>query len=76
LRARRSLRGLVRGIPRLIADVTEFLTLYPGDVLLGGIPVRNPSARPGDSVAVEIPGIGRLDAQIAPLGTEIGPVPT
>jgi 5-oxopent-3-ene-1,2,5-tricarboxylate decarboxylase/2-hydroxyhepta-2,4-diene-1,7-dioate isomerase len=68
LRARRSLRGLVRSIPRLIADVTEFLTLYPGDMLLAGIPVSNPSARPGDSVAVEIPGVG-LEAD-RPTGNE------
>jgi 5-oxopent-3-ene-1,2,5-tricarboxylate decarboxylase/2-hydroxyhepta-2,4-diene-1,7-dioate isomerase len=68
LRARRSLRGLVRSIPRLIADVTEFLTLYPGDVLLAGITVSNPSACAGDTVAVEIPGVGRLE-------TKIGSVP-
>lgn len=67
LQARRSLRGLVRSIPRLIADVTEFLTLYPGDVLLAGVPARNPSASPGDSVAVEIPGVGRLETKIAPV---------
>jgi 5-oxopent-3-ene-1,2,5-tricarboxylate decarboxylase/2-hydroxyhepta-2,4-diene-1,7-dioate isomerase len=67
LRARRSLRGLVRSIPRLIADVTEFLTLYPGDVLLAGIPVSNPTAHPGDNVAVEIPPVGRLEAKIGPV---------
>lgn len=61
---RRSLRGAVRSISRLIADVSEFLTLYPGDVLLAGVPVQAPSAGPGDAVAVEIPGIGRLEVRI------------
>jgi 5-oxopent-3-ene-1,2,5-tricarboxylate decarboxylase/2-hydroxyhepta-2,4-diene-1,7-dioate isomerase len=44
--------------------VTEFLTLYPGDVLLAGVPLAAPSARAGDSICVEIPGVGRLDARI------------
>ena len=61
----RSLRGLVRGVSRLIADVTEFLTLYPGDVLLAGVPVQAPIARAGDAIAVDIPGIGQLEAHIA-----------
>ena len=69
LQQRRSLRGLVRSISRLIADVTEFLTLYPGDVLLAGVPVAAPSAGPGDGICVEIPGIGRLELRIA------GPAP-
>ena len=62
---RHSLRGLVRSISRLIADVTEFLTLYAGDVLLAGVPVQAPIAGVGDAVAVEIPGIGKLDLRIA-----------
>lgn len=64
LQQQRSLRGLVRSVSRLIADVTEFLTLYPGDVLLAGVPVTAPAARPGDSIAVEIPGIGRLETRV------------
>ena len=64
LRQRRTLRGAVRRISRLIADVTDFLTLYPGDVLLAGVPVQAPSAGAGDAVAVEIPGIGRLELRV------------
>lgn len=64
LRQRRSLRGAVRRISRLIADVTEFLTLYPGDVLLAGISVAAPSAAAGDSICVEIPGVARLETGI------------
>jgi 5-oxopent-3-ene-1,2,5-tricarboxylate decarboxylase/2-hydroxyhepta-2,4-diene-1,7-dioate isomerase len=64
LQQRRSMRGLIRSVARLIADVSEFLTLYPGDVLLAGVPLAAPSAGAGDKVAVEIPGIGRLDFHI------------
>lgn len=51
---------LVRPLPRLIADVTEFMTLEPGDVLLVGPPEGAPLARPGDRVELEVPGLGRL----------------
>jgi 5-oxopent-3-ene-1,2,5-tricarboxylate decarboxylase / 2-hydroxyhepta-2,4-diene-1,7-dioate isomerase len=58
---RRTLDKLVRPIARLIADVTEFMTLLPGDVLLAGISLDAPTAKPGDAIAVEIDGIGRLE---------------
>lgn len=61
----RNLTNLVRPIPRLIADVTEFLTLLPGDVLLVGVPLNIPLARAGERVGVEISGIGRLECLIA-----------
>ena len=52
---------LVRNVARLIADVTEFMTLDEGDVLLVGVPEHPPRARAGDRVAVEIDGLGRLE---------------
>ncbi len=62
------LRDLVRPVARLIADVTAFMTLYPGDVLLAGVQVRGPRARPGQSVAARIDGIGTLAFSIAEAG--------
>ena len=47
-------RNLIRSIPRLIADVTEFMTLYPGDVLLAGVPEGAPLAKKGDKVKIVI----------------------
>jgi 5-oxopent-3-ene-1,2,5-tricarboxylate decarboxylase/2-hydroxyhepta-2,4-diene-1,7-dioate isomerase len=61
---RRTLNRLVRPIARLLADVTEFMTLLPGDVLLAGISLDAPTAKPGDSIAVEIDEIGRLENQL------------
>ena len=55
---------LVRGVARLIADVTEFMTLGEGDVLLVGVPENPPRARLGDRVAVEIEGLGRLENRL------------
>jgi 5-oxopent-3-ene-1,2,5-tricarboxylate decarboxylase / 2-hydroxyhepta-2,4-diene-1,7-dioate isomerase len=59
---------LVRAVARLIADVTEFMTLDEGDVLLVGVPENPPRARVGDRVAVEIDGLGRLENAIAAEG--------
>jgi len=55
-----STRDLVRPAARLIADVTDFMTLYEGDVLLVGLPPNGPQARAGDRVEAEIDGIGTL----------------
>jgi 5-oxopent-3-ene-1,2,5-tricarboxylate decarboxylase/2-hydroxyhepta-2,4-diene-1,7-dioate isomerase len=56
----RRFADLVRPLPQLLADVTEFMTLMPGDVLLVGPPEGAPAARPGDRVAIDVPGLGRL----------------
>jgi 5-oxopent-3-ene-1,2,5-tricarboxylate decarboxylase/2-hydroxyhepta-2,4-diene-1,7-dioate isomerase len=56
--------NLLRGVARLIADVSEYMSLAPGDILLVGVPEQAPRARPGDEVAVEIEGIGRVHNSI------------
>lgn len=52
---------LVRDVGRLIADVTEFMTLRRGDVLTVGVSENAPRARAGDLMIVEIEGVGRLE---------------
>ena len=52
---------LRRSVAQLIADVSEFMTLAPGDLLLVGVVAGAARARPGDTMAVEIDGIGRLE---------------
>lgn len=57
----------VRGVARLVADVSEFMTLNPGDVLLLG---RGhgahgvPQARAGQQVQVTIGGVGTLRCRL------------
>lgn len=60
-----SLEGLLRPLARLIADVSDFMTLYPGDVLLVGAAHDAPLARAGDAFSVEITGVGFLEGSIA-----------
>jgi 5-oxopent-3-ene-1,2,5-tricarboxylate decarboxylase/2-hydroxyhepta-2,4-diene-1,7-dioate isomerase len=51
---------LVRPAARLLADVTEFMTLSPGDVLALGAAAPAPRVRSGQSVRIEIDGLGSL----------------
>jgi 5-oxopent-3-ene-1,2,5-tricarboxylate decarboxylase/2-hydroxyhepta-2,4-diene-1,7-dioate isomerase len=51
----------IRPLAKLIADVTEFMTLAPGDVLMLGTAADAANARAGQAVAIEIDGLGRLE---------------
>ncbi len=56
-----STSDLVRPAVRLLADVTEFMTLSPGDILALGAAAPAPRARAAQTVAIEIDGIGRIE---------------
>ena len=58
---RASTAGLIRSAARLIAEVSEFMTLSPGDVLSVGVAAGAPRARAGQRVSIAIDGLGRLD---------------
>jgi 2-keto-4-pentenoate hydratase/2-oxohepta-3-ene-1,7-dioic acid hydratase in catechol pathway/regulator of RNase E activity RraA len=62
----------------LIADLSRFLTLEPGDVILTGTPANSRPLAPGDVVEVEIEGGGRVRSNVGedsePLA-EIGAMP-
>jgi 5-oxopent-3-ene-1,2,5-tricarboxylate decarboxylase / 2-hydroxyhepta-2,4-diene-1,7-dioate isomerase len=44
----------------LLADISRFITLEPGDVILTGTPANSRPMQAGDVVEVEVSGIGRL----------------
>jgi 2-keto-4-pentenoate hydratase/2-oxohepta-3-ene-1,7-dioic acid hydratase in catechol pathway len=54
-----------------IADVSRLITLEPGDVLLTGTPANSRPVEPGDVVAVEVDGIGRLENTVIELEREL-----
>ncbi|MDV2582424.1 fumarylacetoacetate hydrolase family protein [Alkalibacillus haloalkaliphilus] len=56
--------NLIRPIPELVSEVTEFMTLYEGDVLLIGVPEDPPLAKEGDQVSIEIEQVGRLNNRV------------
>jgi 5-oxopent-3-ene-1,2,5-tricarboxylate decarboxylase / 2-hydroxyhepta-2,4-diene-1,7-dioate isomerase len=51
----------VRNVATLLADVTDFMTLAPGDVLTLGVPHGAPLARAGQRAALAIEGLGTLE---------------
>lgn len=51
---------LVRDAQRLLADVSEFMTLGPGDVLMLGCDVGRPHARAGDRIEISAAGFAPL----------------
>ena len=56
--------GTVRDVARLISDISEFMTLAPGDVLLAGVAAGSPRVGAGASLAIEIDGLGRLETRV------------
>lgn len=52
--------NLVRHAAQLLADVSAFMTLRAGDVLLLGCDARRPHAHVGDSITLSAPGFATL----------------
>ena len=56
---------LIFPVPKLIEEITAFMTLEPGDVIATGTPAGVGRLSPGDVVEVEIEGIGTLRNPVA-----------
>jgi len=52
--------NLICSVEQLLEEVTYFMTLYAGDVLLVGVPENKPIITEGDHVQIEVDGIGSL----------------
>jgi 5-oxopent-3-ene-1,2,5-tricarboxylate decarboxylase/2-hydroxyhepta-2,4-diene-1,7-dioate isomerase len=66
-----SLNGMIWNMAYLVTDLARMMTLMPGDVILSGTPANSRPVNPGDSVAVEVEGLGRLENTIAEGATVI-----
>lgn len=53
-------RDMLHGVAQLIAHLSSFMTLSPGDIILTGTPAGVGNVVDGDEVVTEIGGIGRL----------------
>lgn len=60
VRQRGNTRELIFTVAELVSYVSEVMTLEPGDVLLTGTPAGIGPLRPGDTVEVEVQGVGVL----------------
>jgi 5-oxopent-3-ene-1,2,5-tricarboxylate decarboxylase / 2-hydroxyhepta-2,4-diene-1,7-dioate isomerase len=59
-----------RPVAQLLADVTEFMTLSPGDVLMLGVSADAPTARSGQRVRIAIEHLGELENSL--ISEEVG----
>ena len=64
LRAENTTANMIRSVAKLIAEVTEFVTLSAGDVLHTGAPENAPRIAAGDRVRIELDGIGALENRV------------
>jgi 5-oxopent-3-ene-1,2,5-tricarboxylate decarboxylase/2-hydroxyhepta-2,4-diene-1,7-dioate isomerase len=55
---------LIWGVAYQLADLNRLITLEPGDVVLTGTPANSRPMEPGDVVAVEITGLGRVESTV------------
>lgn len=69
-RQRNHTGNLIRPVAQLLAEVTAFMSLEAGDVLLAGVPEGAPLAHAGDSVEIEIERVGCLRHTVIAAGSE------
>jgi 2-keto-4-pentenoate hydratase/2-oxohepta-3-ene-1,7-dioic acid hydratase in catechol pathway len=71
-----SSRDMVFDIPRIVSEISQVMTLLPGDVVLTGTPAGVAAMRPGQRVRVEIDGVGALENPVvdrdAPVAEDAG----
>jgi 2-keto-4-pentenoate hydratase/2-oxohepta-3-ene-1,7-dioic acid hydratase in catechol pathway len=60
-----STRDMVFTVSQLIAFISSVMTLEPGDLIFTGTPAGVGPLKPGDTVEVEIEGLGKLSNPVA-----------
>ena len=65
LRQDSSTSELVYSPDKLLSYISQFITLMPGDVIFTGTPGKTQAVTQGDSIEIEIEGIGRLRNSVA-----------
>ena len=60
-----STKLMIWSITQLIADASRYFTLEPGDIVLTGTPAGVGPLEPGDTLDMEIEGVGRFKSTVA-----------
>jgi len=60
LKQQSNTRNLIFNVGRIVEFVSGVMTLLPGDIIATGTPSGVGQMKPGDEIAIEIEGIGRL----------------
>jgi 2-keto-4-pentenoate hydratase/2-oxohepta-3-ene-1,7-dioic acid hydratase in catechol pathway len=76
LRQDGSSRDMVFDIPFIVSEISQAMTLLPGDVVLTGSPAGVAVMQPGQRIRVEVDGVGALENPVvdrnAPAGGSAG----
>jgi 5-oxopent-3-ene-1,2,5-tricarboxylate decarboxylase/2-hydroxyhepta-2,4-diene-1,7-dioate isomerase len=59
-----SIDQMIWNMAYLVTDLARMMTLVPGDLIMTGTPANSRPVEPGDTVAVEVDGLGRLENTI------------
>ena len=70
--ARYVMRSKPGPVARLLQDVTEFMTLHAGDVLMLGVSAGAPTGQAGEPFAIECDGLGCLHGRLVAETAEAG----
>jgi 2-keto-4-pentenoate hydratase/2-oxohepta-3-ene-1,7-dioic acid hydratase in catechol pathway len=65
LRQDSSTSELVYSPDKLLSYISQFITLLPGDVIFTGTPGKTQAVSRGDTIEIEIEGVGRLRNSVA-----------
>jgi 5-oxopent-3-ene-1,2,5-tricarboxylate decarboxylase / 2-hydroxyhepta-2,4-diene-1,7-dioate isomerase len=55
---------MIFGIDYIVADLARHITLLPGDVIMTGTPANSRPMNVGDTIEVEVTGLGRLSNKV------------
>lgn len=66
-------REMMVKIPGIVSFASRIMTLYPGDVITTGAPPGVGEIRPGETMTVEIQGVGRMTIPVAALPVQAPP---
>jgi len=58
-------RDLIFPVDTIVSYISQFVTLFPGDVIYTGTPGNTKSMQPGDLIEVEVEGVGMLRNRVA-----------
>jgi 2-keto-4-pentenoate hydratase/2-oxohepta-3-ene-1,7-dioic acid hydratase in catechol pathway len=64
LRQSSTIEHFIFNVPELIAEITTYLTLEPGDVILTGTPEGVGPLSDGDTVEISVEGVGTLEHSV------------
>jgi 2-keto-4-pentenoate hydratase/2-oxohepta-3-ene-1,7-dioic acid hydratase in catechol pathway len=56
---------LIFDVATIVSYVSQFVTLLPGDIIFTGTPGKTSAMQPGDSIEIEVEGVGTLRNRIA-----------